>query len=132
MEAASSAFARLGPGLALALVAALAPASSAQGFALPDHFEAVALPAAFTYPVAMDFTPDGGLFVAEKSGVVRVVAPDGQPQAQPFLDLSAEVNNHMDRGLLGLAVHPRFLPDGGERSWVYLLYTVSPSPPDDT
>ena len=132
MEAASSALARLGPGLALALVAALAPASSAQGFDLPDHFEAVALPAAFTYPVAMDFTPDGGLFVAEKSGVVRVVAPDGQPQAQPFLDLSAEVNNHMDRGLLGLAVHPRFLPDGAERSWVYLLYTVSPSPPDDT
>ena len=122
---------RLGVGLLLA-VATGAGAARAQGFELPDHFEAVALPGAFVYPTAMDFTPDGTLFVAEKTGVVRVVSADGQPQAKPFVDLSAEVNNFMDRGLLGLAVHPRFLPDGKERSWVYLLYTVSPSPPTDT
>ncbi|HZL99013.1 MAG TPA: PQQ-dependent sugar dehydrogenase, partial [Planctomycetota bacterium] len=115
---------------ALAL-AVLAPLAASQSFTLPQHFEALALPGQYTYPVAMDFGPDGTLFVAQKPGTVRVVAPDGQPQAEDFIDLSAEVNNHMDRGLLGLALHPRWRPDASELSWVYLLYTVSPVPPDD-
>lgn len=126
----SSAF---GPALALVLVLLLAtaPRAPAQGFVLPDHFEALALPGVYTFPVALDITPDGVFFVAQKPGSVRVAAPDGQPQAALFLDLTAEVNNNQDRGLLGLAVHPRFLPDGSARSWVYLLYTVSSSPPHD-
>jgi len=117
---------------AVALVAGPLSDASAQAFHLPDHFEAVALPGLYTYPVALDFASDGTLFVALKTGEVRVVTPAGQPQAKGFLDLSAEVQDHMDRGLLGLALHPRFRPDGSELSWVYLLYTVSPSPPDDT
>src|SRR6185436_16126845 len=54
-----------------------------------------------------------------------------QPQATPFIDLSAEINNDGDRGLLSLALHPGFLPDGGPTSWVYLAYLVSPVPPAD-
>ena len=126
----------IGMGLARALAAAVAlaagplPALGAQAFTLPDHFEAVALPGLYPYPVALDFALDGTLFVALKTGEVRVVTPAGQPQAQPFLDLTAEVQNHMDRGLLGLALHPRFRPDGSGLSWVYLLYTVAPTPED--
>ena len=125
-RAALAAFATLAVGLGSATPLA------AQSFMLPDHFEAVALPGQYTYPVALDFTPDGLLFVAEKTGSVRVAAPDGQSQAAPFIDLTAEVNNNLDRGLLGIALHPEFLPDGGDHSWVYLLYTVSPAPPADT
>jgi hypothetical protein len=47
-------------------------------------------------------------------------------QSLPFIDLRDEVNKDGDRGLIGVAVHPGFLPDDGPTSWVYLLYTVSP------
>ncbi|HZJ71976.1 MAG TPA: PQQ-dependent sugar dehydrogenase, partial [Planctomycetota bacterium] len=70
-------------------------------------------------------------FLLQKPGIISVLDPAGTLQAAPFLDLSAEVNNDWDRGLLGVALHPGFLPDGGATSWVYLLYTVSPVPPND-
>ena len=105
-------------------------ASPVQQPQLPPGFEAVRLPGYFDLPVAFTFAPDGTLFVAEKTG--RVQVHDGAlKQLVPFLDLSEEVNNFADRGLLGLALHPGWLPDGGPSSWVYLLYTVSPVPGED-
>lgn len=117
--------------LALCL-ATLAPAAAGQAFTgLPGHFEVLTLPGTFNVPVGLCFADDGTLFLLEKPGVVRVLSDAGSQQPLPFLDLSAEVNNDWDRGLLGIALHPGFVPDGGATSWVYLLYTVSPVPPAD-
>ena len=119
------------PAAVLLATSAVAPGSAAQAFSLPPHFEAVPVPGTYNLPVGLTFAPDGTAFVLQKPGLVSVLDPAGQPQAAPFLDLSAEVNNDWDRGLLGLALHPGFVPDGGAASWVYLLYTVSPVPPID-
>jgi glucose/arabinose dehydrogenase len=116
----------------LALALLLAATAGAQ-FVLPAHFQATPLPGTFNLPVSIAFTPDGSrLFLLEKPGTVRVLdATTGAAQLLPFLDLVAEVNNDHDRGLLGVALHPGFVPDGGPTSWVYLLYTVSPVPGQD-
>ncbi len=112
-------------------VLALSLSAAAQTFQMPAHFQAVPLPGSFTTPVGVEFAPDGSLFVIEKPGTVRLLDPAGADQGLPFIDLVAEVNNDWDRGLLALALHPGWVPDGGASSWVYLLYTVSPVPPAD-
>jgi glucose/arabinose dehydrogenase len=53
----------------------------------------------------------GRLFVNEQAGVIRVLGPDGALRGQPFLDIRARVLSGGERGLLGLAFHPRFPED---------------------
>jgi len=71
-------------------------------------------------PVFVTAAPgdDRRLFVVEKPGRIRVLL-DGVLQAAPFLDLSAEVAAQGERGLLGLAFHPRY-PENG---LLYVNYT---------
>lgn len=52
----------------------------------------------------------GRLFVVEQGGTVRIVR-DGAVAGQPFLDVSARTAPGGERGLLGLAFHPRFPDD---------------------
>jgi glucose/arabinose dehydrogenase/PKD repeat protein len=75
----------------------------------------------------VEFAPDGRVFVAEKRG--RIVVYDGLADTTPttFADLSANVHNQGDRGLTGLALHPRFPTE----PWVYVLYAYD-APPGQT
>ncbi|MBT8214830.1 MAG: VCBS repeat-containing protein, partial [Acidimicrobiia bacterium] len=78
-----------------------------------------------TFPTAVEFAPDGRIFVAEKSGVLK--AFNGFDDANPVtvFDISAQVNDQLDRGLLGLAIHPDF----PGTPYVFGLYTsVEPFP----
>jgi len=109
---------------------ALASAPLALAQVVPPNFEVVEAATGLFRPVGIAFAPDGALFVTTQHGTVRVVA-QGAQQAEPFIDLTDEVNHFGDRGLLGLALHPGFVADGGPTSWVYLLYTVSPIPGQD-
>lgn len=70
-----------------------------------------------TLPTAVAFHTDGRIFIAQKNGVVRVVE-NGQLLPDAFIEL-ADVNNHRDRGLLGIAIDPDFDSNG----FVYLAYT---------
>src|SRR5262245_35573409 len=107
-------------GLAAIHVLAIASAQS-----LPANFELVPVPGSFDRPVGLAFTPQGSMLVIEQRGVVRY--HDGEAlQSAFFLDLRDEVNQDWDRGMLGIALQPGFVADGGASSWVYLLYTVSP------
>jgi glucose/arabinose dehydrogenase len=73
-------------------------------------------------PTAFDWTPDGErMFVAQKDGVVRVV-DDDDLLPTPFIDISGQVNNVADRGLIGLAVHPNFETN----PYIYLSFTYDP------
>jgi len=104
---------------ALALGAILTPvAARAQTFPAGFYTENAASGAAFDTPVLMAFTPDGRIFVAEKSGLVYIIQ-NGVKLAEPFVDLSWDVLNHHDRGLLGMAVDPNFAQNGR----IYFLYT---------
>ncbi|MEX0268148.1 NPCBM/NEW2 domain-containing protein [Leptolyngbyaceae cyanobacterium UHCC 1019] len=76
-------------------------------------------------PTTFDWSPDGQrMYIAQQDGVVRV-AVNGNLQAQSFIDISAQVNNDADRGLLGLTVDPFFGQNQG-RDYVYLLFTYDP------
>jgi glucose/arabinose dehydrogenase len=57
------------------------------------------------------------LFVVETRGVIRVV-DNGVVQATPFLDISDEVQNENETGLLGLA----FAPDYAESGLFYVYF----------
>ena len=87
-------------------------------FNLNGTFSGQTLISGLDRPTALDFAPDGRMFIAQQNGIVRVYE-NGSLLSQPFIDISARVNNVQDRGLLGLAVHPQFPAE----PYVYLLYT---------
>ena len=70
---------------------------------------------------AIAFAPDSRIFVALKEGAVRVVQ-DGKLLPTPFINLAPIVNKSTDRGLLGIAVDPRF----PQKPYVYLSYVWDP------
>jgi glucose/arabinose dehydrogenase len=115
-------------GLGGLLAAGVADAAPPQSF--PAGFEAVDLGVQLADPVEIRIAESGVILLVEQRGRVRVHV-GGELQAEPFLDLSDEVNQDHDRGLLGLALDPGFTADGGASSHVYLLYTVSPVPGED-
>jgi glucose/arabinose dehydrogenase len=65
----------------------------------------------------MAFAPDGRLFVTLKSGVVRYRRTNGT--VATLLDFSQKVDDSGERGLLGVAVGPRFATN----PHLYLVYT---------
>jgi glucose/arabinose dehydrogenase len=77
----------------------------------------------FTSPVALVSAGDGSgrRFVVDQVGLIRVLRPDGTLAPAPFLDLRSKVVPLMpefdERGLLGLAFHPRYASNG--RFFVY-------------
>jgi glucose/arabinose dehydrogenase len=108
----------------LSWILPLAPAPAQE---LPEGFAWQTLAEGLTQPVALAFAPGGDLYIGTKPGLVlRLPESGGSPQL--VLDWSSAVNNHGDRGLLGLALHPGFVPDGGPTAWIYLLVTLSPLP----
>ena len=86
---------------------------------VPPGFTATALvaPNSFSRPTAMQFAPDGRLFVCEQDGRLRVVKA-GVLQSTPFVSLA--VDSSVERGLLGVA----FDPDFSSNQFVYVYYTV--------
>jgi glucose/arabinose dehydrogenase len=52
----------------------------------------------------------GRLFVAEQTGRIRIVR-DGKLLDQPLLDIADRITSGGERGLLGIAFHPRFPDD---------------------
>ena len=52
----------------------------------------------------------GRLFVAQQTGQIRIVR-DRRLVSQPFLDIAARITSGGERGLLGVAFHPKFPDD---------------------
>ena len=122
MSALVSSATRRAAGLCLLAICLLsATPSAAQTTPIGPSFELVRVASGLNLGVGFAFAPDGTIFIAEKGGVVRVLR-SGALLPAPFVDLSAEVNNTSDRGLLGIAVHPSF----PAQPYVYLLYTYDP------
>ncbi|MDZ8109520.1 MAG: Calx-beta domain-containing protein, partial [Nostoc sp. DedQUE12a] len=70
---------------------------------------------------------DDLMFIAQKNGVVKVFnTGTGVLESNPFIDISSQVNNISDRGLLSLAVHPDFGKNPNGNNYVYLLFTYDP------
>jgi glucose/arabinose dehydrogenase len=97
---------------------------SAQTF--PSGFSKSNIGSGWNQPVGAAFTKDGTkLFVWEKGGKVYLCKWNTttlvyDKQTTPVLDISPEVGNWRDHGLLGFAVDPNFANNG----LIYLLYVV--------
>jgi len=94
---------------------------SAVAATLPQGFSETMVSGGLSSPTAMDFAPDGRLFVCLQGGQLRVIK-NGALLATPFL--TATVDSSGERGLLGMAFDPNFAAN----NFVYVYYTVPGSP----
>jgi uncharacterized repeat protein (TIGR01451 family) len=96
---------------------------------LPQGFGDNIVFSGLTQPVAVRFASDGRVFVAEKRGVIKVFDNLSDSTPTVFADLSTNVHDYWDRGLLGFALHPQF----PSQPYVYVLYSldaaISGTPP---
>ncbi len=93
--------------LAAVTVIALSGASPAMGAQLTQVASGFQGALLVTAPAG-----DDRLFVVEQGGTVRIIRPDGTVVPRPFVDLSSLVSSGGERGLLGLAFHPRYASNG--------------------
>jgi len=85
---------------------------------LPAGFQDVPVVNGLSNPTAMEFAPDGRLFVTQQGGQLRVIK-NGVLLSAPFLTLT--VNSAGERGLLGLAFDPNFAVN----QFIYVYYTAT-------
>ena len=90
----------------------------------PAGFSLETVASGLEQPTAFAHAPDGRIFVAEKPGRVRIVS--GGTVVATFIDLRAQTNSHLDRGLIGLALDPDF----ARNRRVYLAFTEELRPDD--
>jgi glucose/arabinose dehydrogenase/photosystem II stability/assembly factor-like uncharacterized protein len=88
---------------------------------LPPGFINEPVVTGLSQPTAIDWAPGGRMFIAHQDGRVKVFE-NGQLLPTDFVDISAQVNNNWNRGMLGIAVHPSF----PVTPYVYLLFTHDP------
>ena len=82
---------------------------------VPDGFLVETVCEGFDGAVTMDVARDGRVFVCEQTGAVRVVK-NGRLLDAPFLKV--EVDNFWERGVEGVALHPKF----PEEPFVFVHY----------
>lgn len=85
----------------------------------PEGFSSLTVGNNWNQPVGLTFTNNGQMFVWEKAGRVWMLENDTKP-ANPLLDISEEVGDWRDHGLLGFTPDPDFEANG----FIYLLYVV--------
>ena len=92
--------------------------ASAAAATLPANFTESSLATGLASPTAMEFAPDGRLFVAEQGGRLRVIKNNALLPT-PFVTLTVESSG--ERGLLGIAFDPGFATN----HWIYVYYTAT-------
>ncbi|MEM0897436.1 MAG: carbohydrate-binding protein, partial [Verrucomicrobiota bacterium] len=83
---------------------------SSRAAVLPG-FQDTVFASGFDQPVGIVFDDNGRGYVWEKGGKVWIVH-NGTKHAEPLLDISEEVGNWRDFGMLGFALDPNFLSNG--------------------
>ena len=100
------------------------PAAPSPAEALPNGFHDDVVFSDLTNPTAIRFAPDGRVFVAEKSGLVKIFDSLADQTPTVAVNLTTEVDDYWDRGLLGMALDPAFPAS----PYLYLLYTYDALP----
>jgi glucose/arabinose dehydrogenase len=77
-----------------------------------------------TQPIAFEFstTNDNHMYLAEKTGLISLYDYTTGERLNTLIDLSPEVNNIQDRGLLDIAIHP----DVENNPYLYAFVVVDP------
>lgn len=102
----------------LATTFILLPINVKTASALPAGFQDTAVFNGLTEPTVAKFASDGRVFVAEKNGRIKVFDNMSDTSATLVADLSTNVHNYWDRGLLGMALHPNF----PQTPYIYVMY----------
>jgi uncharacterized repeat protein (TIGR03806 family) len=105
-------------GLIVALM--LGTGGEARAAKLPEGFTETAIVTGINGATAMDFAPDGRLFLCEQTGALRVVKND---VLLPLPFVTVKVDSSWERGLLGVALDS----DLNKNQYIYLNY-ISPDP----
>ena len=104
------------------LVAIMVVVATLKSFAQPQ-IQLQSFATGFTLPLGVFHAGDERLFVLEKSGIIKVIQPNGTVNSTPFLDITSFVSyngqTNSERGLLGLAFHPDYKNNG----YFYVNYT---------
>ncbi|MGQ0602319.1 MAG: PQQ-dependent sugar dehydrogenase, partial [Anaerolineales bacterium] len=102
----------------LLIILILFPAGGARAAPLPGFIELKVFDG-LTQPTAVQFATDGRVFVAEKSGIIKVFDSLTDTTPTIFADLNVQVHNWWDRGLIDFKLDPNFptIP------YVYVSYT---------
>jgi glucose/arabinose dehydrogenase/chitodextrinase len=93
-----------------------APEAGTEAPVVPANFQDNVVFSGLTQPTGVEFATNGRVFVAEKSGVIKVFDNLSDTSATVVADLNKNVYNFWDRGLLGMALDPA-------NSSLYVLYT---------
>jgi len=101
--------------LAIALIFACVPVSDQTAAPTPE-FSIDVLIKGLDTPWAIDFAPDGRIFITERGGRIRVLER-GHLRPDPWMTL--DVASSGEAGLLGLALDPRF----AQNFFLYVAYT---------
>ena len=110
---------RLGAAVALCLaLIAMLGVSRASAATLPPGFTESVVISGLAHPMDVRFASDGRVFVAEKSGVIKVYSGLDDTTPSTFADLRTQVHDFWDRGLMSIALSPSFPSD----PYVYGLY----------
>src|SRR5919202_2357335 len=110
----------LGAVASAVVLLALLPSPKANAAAtLPSGFQEKVVFSNLTNPTNVEFSKDGRVFVAEKSGLIKVFDNLSDTTPTIFADLRTNVYDYWDRGLHGLALDPNFPTN----PYVYVLYT---------
>ena len=88
------------------------------GATFPSGFAQTRVAEGISSPTAMEFAPDGRLFVCQQGGQLRVIKNMALLPA-PFISLTTESTG--ERGLLGIAFDPGFETN----QFLYLYYTAA-------
>jgi glucose/arabinose dehydrogenase len=87
---------------------------------LPSGFEDKRV-ARISQPIALAFTPDARMLITEQAGRLRVFK--NSLISTPALNLTSKICSDGERGLLGVAVDPKF----ASNRYIYLFYTFKKS-----
>ncbi len=87
---------------------------------LPSDFYQETIIEDFDRPVGITFDANGQGYLWSQEGKVWLFDADGAIESTPFLDISEEVLNWKDHGLVGFALDNNYLANG----YVYLLYAA--------
>ena len=103
---------------------------------IPSGFQETSAFTGLTNPTVVRFAADGRIFVAEKSGNLKIFDNMADTTPTTMSVLQTPVHNFWDRGLLGMALDPSLTGGAGNGSYVYVLYAydhilgAAPSPPN--
>jgi glucose/arabinose dehydrogenase len=91
--------------------------SSSYSATLPEGFAESEVAGGMPSPTAMEFAPDGRLFVCQQNGQLRVIK-NGALLPDPFMTITTDSTG--ERGLLGVAFDPGFATN----QFLYVYYTA--------